>query len=145
MAGLPARLKFELSNRKCRIPLSLLWSQTTYWKKSLSLIAFRQILPKTFPAAYIFSYAIITNSKKLIGNKSLDTKQYPAGLSSRIIHYPHQPSWEALGMGENSSQQQKMYSFFSPEISFLLNKFTSSSIKSVSPSPSYSNFHSMIL
>ena len=91
-------------------------SQTSYWKKKVSLIDFKQILPKILPAAYIFSYTIMTNLKKLIGTKSLNTKQSPAGLSPRIIpHYPPKPVWETLGMGENPSQQPKIYPSSSPE------------------------------
>ena len=48
--------------------------------KKVSLIAFKQIDPKIFPVAYIFSNTIMTSLKKLIGNKSLNTKQSPAGL-----------------------------------------------------------------
>ena len=50
-------------------------------EKKVFLIAFRQILPKILPLAIIFSNIIMTNLKKLIGNKSLNTKQCPAGLS----------------------------------------------------------------
>ena len=57
--------------------------------KKVSLRAFRQILPNIFPVAYIFSYIIMTNVKKLIGTKSFDIKQYPVGLPFRIIpNYP---------------------------------------------------------
>ena len=62
---------------------SLPWSHSTYWKKYL--IAFRQILPKILPAVYIFNNTIMTNLKKFIWNKSLNTKQCPAGLSPRIL------------------------------------------------------------
>ena len=54
-------------------------------EKEVSLIAFRQILPKILMAVYIFSNAIMTNLKKLIGNKSFNEKQSPAGLSPRIM------------------------------------------------------------
>ena len=54
-------------------------------EKQVSLITFRPILPKILAAAYIFSNTITTNLKKLIGNKSLNAKQCPAGLSLRII------------------------------------------------------------
>ena len=40
-------------------------------EKKVSLIIFRQILPKIFSVAHIFSNTIITNLKNLIGNKSL--------------------------------------------------------------------------
>ena len=63
-----------------------------YWKKKVSQIAFREILPKTFPAVYILSYKIMTNLKKLIETKLRNTKQCPAGLSPRIIpHYHPKP------------------------------------------------------
>ena len=66
-------------------PPSLSWSQITYWKK-VSLIAFRQILPKVWPMTCIFSYTILIYLKNLDLTKSLNTKQCPAGLSPRIIH-----------------------------------------------------------
>ena len=53
-------------------------------KKKVSLIAFRQILPKTMSVACIFSYTNMTYLKKLDETKSLNTKQCVAGLSSRI-------------------------------------------------------------
>ena len=53
--------------------------------KKVALIAFKQILRNNLSAVYIFSNIIMTNLKKLIVNKSLNTKQCPAGLSSRII------------------------------------------------------------
>ena len=53
--------------------------------KKVSLIAFRQILRKIFPAAHNFSFILMTYLKKFIRIKSLNTKQCPAGLSSRII------------------------------------------------------------
>ena len=49
--------------------------------KKVYIIAFRQNLPKMLPAVYIFSNATLTNLEKLIVNKSLNTKQCPAGLS----------------------------------------------------------------
>ena len=46
------------------VPPSLPWSQTTYWKRGISIfIAFRQILPAFLPTTSIFSYTIITYSK----------------------------------------------------------------------------------
>ena len=44
----------------------------------VSLIAFRQILPKILIVTYFFSNAIMNNLKKRIGNKSLNAKQLPA-------------------------------------------------------------------
>ena len=55
-------------------------------EKKASLIAFRQTLTKVLSVAYIFSNTTMTNLKKLTGNKSLNTKQYPARLSPRTIH-----------------------------------------------------------
>ena len=55
------------------------------WEKKVCLIAFRPILPKILLAAYFFSNANMTNLKKLIGNKFLNTKQCPTGFSPRII------------------------------------------------------------
>ena len=53
-------------------------------EKKVSLIAFRQILPKILSVACIFSYTNMTYLKKLDETKSLNTKQCVAGLSSRI-------------------------------------------------------------
>ena len=70
----------------------------------ISLIAFKQILQKILAAAYIFSYTVINNLKKLIETKSCNTKQCEAGLSPGIIpHYPPKPLWETVGIGENPS------------------------------------------
>ena len=54
-------------------------------RRKVSLIVFRQILPKTLSAVHIFSNTIMSNLKKLIWNKPLNKKQFPAGLSPRII------------------------------------------------------------
>ena len=98
------------------------WSQTTILEKKLSLIAFRKILSKIFPEACIFSNTIMTCLITLVGTKSLNTKQCPAGLSLRIIpHYPRKHLWETLGMGKNPTQQPQIYSFSSPEKSPLIN------------------------
>ena len=57
--------------------------------KKVSLIAFRQIFSKILPDAYIFSNTVKIYLKKFIGTKSINTKQYQAGLSPTIIpHYP---------------------------------------------------------
>ena len=114
-------------------------------KKKVALIAFRQILPKILSKAYIFSNIILSNLKKLIGNKSLNTKkQCPAGLSSRII--PLNLYGKPCGWGRISANSQKFINFphFSNLI-ILLNKFTSSTIKSFIPSPSNSSFHLITL
>ena len=58
---------------------------TDHILRKKSLIAFRQILVKILPAACIFSYTIMTYLKKLHGTNSLNTKQCPVGLSTRII------------------------------------------------------------
>ena len=106
-------------------------------RKKVSLIAFRLSLPKILPAAYIFSNTIMTNLKKLIGNKSLNTKQCPAGLSPRIIplHLLGNPG----GLGEYQPTGKNLLTF--PTRKILLDEFTSSAIKSVILSPSNSNFH----
>ena len=51
-------------------------------KKMVSLIAFRQNLPRTLPAACIFSYTIMTYLKSFDGTKSLNAKQYPSVLTT---------------------------------------------------------------
>ena len=53
--------------------------------KKVSLMAFRQILPNTLTAASTFRYKIMFWLNKLVGTKSLNTKQCPAGLCLRII------------------------------------------------------------
>ena len=63
-------------------PISLLITDHILEKK-VSLMAFRQILPNILSA--VVSYTIMTYLKKLNGTKSLNTKQCPVGLSSRII------------------------------------------------------------
>ena len=78
-------------------------------EKKVFLIAFRQILPKILPAASIFSNTILTNLKKLIGNKSLNTKQYPAALSPRII--PLNLYGKAWGGGKIPANSQKFTNF----------------------------------
>ena len=82
----------------CLTP-SLPWLQITYWRK-VSLIVFRQILSIILSAVHIFSSIITTYLKKVIGIKSLSTKQRQAELSPRIIP----PVFPIL---------QKMYHFLS--------------------------------
>ena len=94
-------------------------------EKKVALIALRQILQKTLSVVYIFSIIIMINLKKLIGNKSLNTKQCPAELSSRII--PLNLYGKPCGWGRISVNSQKFINF--PHFSNLtipLNKFTSS-------------------
>ena len=94
------------------VPLSFPWSQLTYWKKNISLIAFRPILPKILPAACIFSYTIMICLKKLIGTKSLNKNQCPTELFLIIIsRYPPKHLWEILGMEETPSNSQKFTHF----------------------------------
>ena len=105
-------------------------------EENVALIAFRQILPKILSAAYIFSI-IMTNLKKLTGNKSINTKQCPAGLSPRItaLNFYGKPcGWERI-----SANSQKIINFLHQ------NKFASSSIKSFIPSSSNGNFHLITL
>ena len=87
-------------------------------KTKIFLIIFRQILPKILLAAHIFGNKIMNNLKKLIGNKSLNTK-----VPSRTIsqNYPPTASWETLGMGQNASQQPNIYLFLPLEKSSLIN------------------------
>ena len=72
-------LNITTPNKKLSLQF-LLWWKTTYWKT----IDFRQILSKILSVTHIFSYTIMTFSKKLARTKSLNTQQCP-GLSSRII------------------------------------------------------------
>ena len=75
----------------------------------------------------------------------VNTRQCPARLSPRIIpHYLPKPLWETLGLeGESQSTAKTLLLF--PTTKILLNKFTSSAIKSVIPSPSNTNFHLITL
>ena len=86
----------------------------------------------------------MTNLEKLVRSKSLNTKQCPAGLPSRII--PLNLYGKPCGWGRISANSQKFINFpnFSNLI-ILLNKFISSTIKSCIPSPSNSNFHFITL
>ena len=66
-------------------PIPLLIADHMLGKK-VSLIVFKtQILPKILPVMCILSFTIMTYLKKLIGIKSLNTKQCPAGILPRII------------------------------------------------------------
>ena len=108
----------------------------TYIGKKVSLIAFRQIVSKILPKACIFSNAIMAFLKKLLGTKSLNTKQCPTGLSPKIIsHYPHKHLWETLAMGTNPTQQPKIYSFPPPGKSPLINLHLLSKMSFVPLSP----------
>ena len=117
---------------------------TPHTGKKVSLMTFRDI---TYHKHFHCIYTIMTYLKKLIRTKSLNTKSCLAGLSSRIIHTvspflpknplpmmllccPQQvwtvsPSsesfWQTLGMGENPTQQTKIYLSLSPGKSFLIN------------------------
>ena len=86
----PKSLNFPLlldiiPNKKLSPYVHTLTTVTTYLEKKISLITFRQILPKLLFAAYIFSNTTMTNLKKLIEKKSLNTKQCSAELSPRNI------------------------------------------------------------
>ena len=108
------------TTKKLSQPVS--WSQIKYWKKKVSLIAFRQMLSKILPETCISSNTIMTYWEKLVGTKFFNTEQCPAGLSPRIIpHCPHKHSWETLEMGKNPTQQPIITSFTPPEKSPLLN------------------------
>ena len=70
--------------KKLSSPVSLLIKDHIFGKK-VSLIAFRQILPKTLPVPCMFSYTIMTYLENLDGTKSLNTKKCSAGSSLKII------------------------------------------------------------
>ena len=77
---------------------------------------------QSLPEACIFSSIIMTYLKNLVGTKSLNTKQFPAGLSHRIIpNYPHNHLWETLAMGKNPTRQPRIYSIPPTEKSPLVN------------------------
>ena len=58
----------------------------------------------------IFSYTIMTYSAQQNHNQP-----------RIILHYPPKSLWEILGMGENPTQQPKLYSFSPPEKSPIIN------------------------
>ena len=63
-----------------------LWITDYILGKKVSLIVFKtQVSPKNLSVTRILSFTIITYLKKLIGIKSLNAKQCPAGLSPRVI------------------------------------------------------------
>ena len=141
LGGLPQIQKFELSPS---VWYDALIADHILGKKA-SPVAFRQILLKTLPAAYIFSYTVMTNLKNLNGTKSLNIKPTPAELSPRIIpHYPPKLLLEILGMGKNTSWHLKIYSFSPPEKSSLINLHLLLSKVSFLP-PSNSNFYLITL
>ena len=110
-------------------------------EKMVSPIFFRQTLPGFLRAAYIFSNTILTNLKKLISNKSFNTKQCPAGLSPRIIFlnlYRKPRGWGKI-------PDNIFLHLIFPTRKMLLNKITSFTIKSVIPSQSNSSFHLITL
>ena len=110
-------------------------------ERKVSLIAFRQILPKILPAWYIFSNSIMANLKKLIGNKYLNRKQCPAGLSPRIISlHLYGKLW---GWGRIPANNQILLIF--PTSKILLDKLSFSTIKSVIFHPSNNSFHRISL
>ena len=128
---------------KSRVPPFVPWLHTTYCKNVSD--SFRKILSKIFPLAYIFNHTIMANLKKLIGTKSFNTKQCPAGLSHRIVrHYPLELLWKTLGYEEVSQPtRNKLVTFLTRKIVF--NKFKCSAIKNVITFLSHSNFHLMAL
>ena len=70
-------------------------------------------------------------------------KHCPEVLSPRIIPYkPLKALWKTLGMVKNLTTKKLL---ISTTIKISFNKFTSSAIKSVIPSPSNSNFHLITL
>ena len=102
----------------------------------LEKIAFWQILPKNLPVEYIFSYTVMTKLNKLIGTKSLNIKQCPI----IITPLPFETFMGSPGdMGESQPAAKNLLIFSTRKT--LLNKFISSAIKKVIPSPSYSSFH----
>ena len=63
----------------------LLHHYTHIYCKKVSLIAYRQILPKILHVVLIFSFTIMAYFEKFVGIKSYSTKQCPAELSPWII------------------------------------------------------------
>ena len=163
--------KIELSPSVGNCPQSKIdthrvsWPQTTYREKMVSLIVFRQNLPRTLPAACIFSYTIMTYLKNFDGTKSLNAKQYPAVLTTWIIlqvspflspllwccfaaptrfELPHSTFLKNPGDGKKSYPRAKNLPISSTR-KIPPNRFTSSTINSAIPSPSNSNFHVITL
>ena len=74
-------------------------------EKKVSLIALDKFYQK-FCRKHPF-YTVMTYLEKLVGTKSLNTKQCPAVLSPRIIpNYLHRNLWETLAMGKNPPNSQ---------------------------------------
>ena len=73
------------------------------WKKSISDSCYTQMLPKILPVTRIFSFTIMTYLKKLIGIKSLNTKQCPARtitsppVSPKMYHHSYQKRAKVSG------------------------------------------------
>ena len=84
-------------------------NQSPHTGKKISLIAFRQILPNILSAVYIFSSTIMATLKNLSWNKSLNTKQCPTGLSSKII--PLNPYGKPWRWGRIPANSQKFTNF----------------------------------
>ena len=110
--------KFELSSsvgyhphQKLESPCLLITDHVL--EKKVSLIDFGQSFSKILPQACIFSNTIMPYLKKLIGTKSLNTKQCPAGLSPGIIpHYsPRTLMGNPRGWGRIPPNSQKFTHF----------------------------------
>ena len=100
------------------------------------------MLLTALPAIRIFSYAIMTYFKKVVGTKLLRTKQCLPGLPLRIIpYYPPKNLWETLG-GRGQFLITAKNLLILPTRKFPLTSFA---IKRVIPSPSNSNAHLITL
>ena len=111
-------------------------------KKKVTIITFRQILPKILSEACISSNTIVKYLKKFVWIKSLSTKQCSAGLSPLII--PHYPL-NIYGNPWNGRDPTAKNLFISSNRKIPLNKFTSFPISKVLSPPWNSNFHLITL
>ena len=113
----PKSLNFSLlpditPTKKLVSPVPPLITDHILGKKKVSIIAFRQILPRIFPATCIFSYAIKRFFKKLIGTLSLNTKQWTVGLLPRIIpHHPLEIYGKPWGCGKSPPNSENVTNF----------------------------------
>ena len=106
--------KFELSssvgynpNQKIESPCPLI---TAHIGKK-SIVAFRQFFSKILSQACIFSNTVMTYLKKLVGTKSLNAKQFPAGLSPGIISHYHPKHGKPWGWGKIPPNSQTFTHF----------------------------------
>ena len=83
--------------------------------------------------------------KKLVGTKSLNTNQFPAGLSPTIIHHFTPKTFMGNPRDGGKSHPTAINLVIPSTRNIPLSKLTSSAIKSAILFPSNSNFHLITL